>query len=97
MDTSNLSKPEEKVSVYEVIGKFLFHCQFEKNLSSKTLKAYGTDLRQFALYIKDTEDELDFKCMSKDTLKNYLQEIYHLKLKTVKRKVASLKAMLNFL
>lgn len=97
MDTNSLSKGASKTSVYEVIKTFLFHCQFEKNLSSKTLKAYSTDLKQFALYIKDTGDELNFKSMSKETLKSYLQEIFHLKPKTVKRKIASLKAMLNFL
>ncbi|MDR1644960.1 MAG: tyrosine-type recombinase/integrase [Tannerellaceae bacterium] len=97
METNNLCKSVNKMSVNEVMKNFLFHCQFEKNLNPKTLKAYDTDLKQFAAYIKDTEDELNFKCMSKGTLKNYLQEISHLKAKTVKRKIASLKAMLNFL
>lgn len=97
MDLKKTGKNEQKMSVNDAIKDFLFHCQFEKNLSSKTLRAYATDLNQFAIYIKGTEDEQSFKAMSKDTLKNYLQEIAHLKTKTIKRKVASLKAMLNFL
>jgi integrase/recombinase XerD len=97
METKNLYESVNNMSVNEVMRSFLFHCQFEKNLNSKTLRAYSTDLKQFAMYIKGTEDELNFKCMSKETLKSYLQEISHLKAKTVKRKVASLKAMLNFL
>jgi integrase/recombinase XerD len=97
MDSKRTGEEEQKMCVSKAIKDFLFHCQFEKNLSSKTLRAYATDLKQFSIYIKGTEDELSFKTMSKDTLKNYLQEISHLKPKTIKRKVASLKAMLNFL
>ena len=97
MNTENLNKNESKLSVTEIMRNFLFHCQFEKNLNSKTLSAYTTDIEQFVAFVKGTEDELNFKCMSKETLKSYLQKISHLKPKTVKRKVASLKAMLNFL
>jgi len=97
MGTNDLCESANKMGVNEVMKKFLFHCQFEKNLNSKTLRAYTTDIEQFAAFIKGTEDELNFKCMSKETLKSYLQKISHFKPKTVKRKVASLKAMLNFL
>ncbi|MDH6310074.1 integrase/recombinase XerD [Dysgonomonas sp. PFB1-18] len=97
MDIRSLGENTQDVSVNEVIRGFIFHCQFEKNLNSKTLRAYSTDLKQFAVYIKGTNDEQKFKSMSKDTLKNYLQEISYLKPKTIKRKVASLKAMLNYL
>jgi integrase/recombinase XerD len=48
MNTKKLNKNVIKMSMNEVMKSFLFHCQFEKNLSSKTLKAYGTDLNQFA-------------------------------------------------
>ncbi|MDH6306386.1 integrase/recombinase XerD [Parabacteroides sp. PF5-5] len=97
MNTRSLQESVSEMNVSEVIKGFLFHCQFEKNLSSKTLRAYTTDLKQFAAYIKGTEDEKRFKSMTKDTLKSYLQKISHLKPKTIKRKVASLKAMLNYL
>lgn len=97
MDTRGLRANIYEVNVKDVIEGFLFHCQFEKNLNSKTLRAYTTDLRQFAAFIKDTENEHRFKSMSKDTLKNYLKEISSLKPKTIKRKIASLKAMLNYL
>ena len=97
MNTESVNKNERGSSVNEIMKSFLFHCQFEKNLSSKTLKAYSTDIGQFVVFVKGTEDELNFKCMPKETLKSYLQEISHFKPKTVKRKIASLKAMLNFL
>lgn len=97
MNTKFLQEKACELGVSEVIKGFIFHCQFEKNLSSKTLRAYKTDLKQFAAYIKGTEHEKRFKSMTKDTLKSYLQKISHLKPKTIKRKVASLKAMLNYL
>ncbi|MCC8145866.1 MAG: tyrosine-type recombinase/integrase [Bacteroidales bacterium] len=97
MNANRLQKNGSEMDINEVIKGFLFHCQFEKNLSSKTLRAYTTDLEQFATYIKGTEDEKRFKSMTKDRLKSYLQKISNLKPKTIKRKVASLKAMLNYL
>ncbi|MBF0650418.1 tyrosine-type recombinase/integrase [Dysgonomonas sp. GY75] len=97
MNSKNPGKNTQEINIKEVIKGFLFHCQFEKNLSTKTLRAYTTDLEQFAIYIKGTEDEKRFKSMTKDTLKSYLQKISNLKPKTIKRKVASLKAMLNYL
>ncbi len=97
MNHRKLSEKDQVLSIDESIKGFLFHCQFEKNLNSKTLRAYATDLNQFAVYIKGTKDEHDLKRMNKETLKSYLQEISHHKPKTIKRKVASLKAMLNYL
>ncbi len=85
------------LTIQEAVGGFLFHCQYEKNLSPKTLNAYAIDLGQFSDFIKDSDNALDIKRMNKETLKNYLQQISAFKPKTVKRKIASLKAMLNYL
>lgn len=85
------------MTVDDAIREFIFHCQYEKNLNDKTLKAYKIDLIQFAMYIKDMVSSADIKQMTKETIKNYLQTIAHFKPKTIKRKIASLKAMLNFL
>lgn len=85
------------MTIDKAINEFLFHCQYEKNLNEKTLRAYKIDLNQFASYIKDTVAATDIKHMTKETLKDYLQAIADFKPKTIKRKIASLKAMLNFL
>lgn len=85
------------MTIDKAINEFLFHCQYEKNLNEKTLRAYKIDLNQFASYIKDTVAATDIKHMTKETLKDYLQVIADFKPKTIKRKIASLKAMLNFL
>ena len=34
-------------NIQESINEFMFHCQYEKNLSDKTIKAYKIDLKQF--------------------------------------------------
>ena len=96
MGSNSSSEELDKITVDEVIRKFLFYCQSEKNLNPDTLKAYATDLKQFASFLKYTKDMANFECMSKETLNKYLQKISPLKPTTIKRKVASLKAMLNF-
>ncbi len=80
-----------------VIEKFLFHCEFEKRLSSKTLKAYTTDLKQFESFLKVHYNVRDVSKVGKEELKHYIQFISTFKPKTTKRKIASAKAMFNFL
>lgn len=81
----------------EVIKDFKFHCKFEKNLSNKTMEAYTIDLNQFEQF-KDYKN-LDIKEFDKHRLKDYIQSLYELdfKAKTIKRKVAVLKAFFTYL
>jgi integrase/recombinase XerD len=80
----------------ETIKKFLFHCEFEKRLSEKTLKAYAIDLEQFRTHMFN-QGLSGISLVSKVELKKYLHSISAFKPKTTKRKVASLKAFFNFL
>ncbi len=75
------------------ISEFLWHCRFEKNLNEKTINAYATDLKQFSDYIEGTYNLFE---VTKVFLKNYLQHISRFQHKTIKRKLASLRAMLNY-
>lgn len=69
---------------------FLGYCQARKKLSSKTIKAYEIDLKQFACFCND-----DF---SKETLCHYIEAMHEqYKPKTVRRKIATLKAFTHFL
>ncbi|MDA3885877.1 MAG: tyrosine-type recombinase/integrase [Candidatus Delongbacteria bacterium] len=78
------------------VGSFLFHCKYEKNLSEKTLKAYKTDINQFKVFI--TEKGLSkVECTDKYLLRGYIKDIYKFKPKTIKRKLATLKALFNYL
>lgn len=81
----------------EVIKNFKFHCEFEKNLSQKTLQAYNIDLNQFESY-KEYQT-LDIQKFDKYILKDYIQYLYQcgFQAKTIKRKVAVLKAFFTYL
>lgn len=81
----------------QVIKDFKFHCEYEKNLSAKTLQAYAIDLNQFQEF-KDFEN-LDIKKFDKYKLKDYIQSLYtkEFKVKTIKRKIAVLKALFTYL
>ena len=78
------------------INDFLFHCKFEKNLSKKTLAAYKIDLRQFKSFCETKTDLDQLQNVDKHILKRYLETISSkFKPKTLKRKLASLKAFFN--
>ncbi len=76
------------------ITEFLIHCRFEKNLSAKTLKAYEIDLNQLNTFLVTKDRIVD---ISKDDLRNYLVLLSSLKPKSIKRKVATMKALFNYL
>jgi len=85
------------LTLSDVIEKFIFHCQYEKHLNFKTLKAYKCDLDQFRQFVSHLNQSLPIKEISKDVLKEYLKQLCLLKPKTFRRKVATVKAMFNFL
>ncbi len=76
---------------------FIDHCQFEKNLSDKTIEFYEIDLRQFQSFLKANELTSLITEIDKFALKDYLKQLSHFKPKTIKRKLATLKALFNFL
>lgn len=80
-----------------LIENFIFHCKYEKNLTEKTIKAYSSDfqqLKEFKIFF-----ELDISQVDKVLLKEYIRYLYsfNLKPKSIKRKVAVLKAFFNYL
>ena len=83
---------EDKVMNYkEQVKKYLEYCEFRKELDWNTLKAYRIDLRQFFDYAQ--EDIPD-----KHKIEDYITELHKkYKQKTVKRKIASIKAYYNYL
>lgn len=77
----------------ELISAYLQHCQIERGLSEKTIKAYRLDLSQFSRYIG-----CDLYVCDKAAIQNYLSILHNqYKIKTVKRKIASLKAFFTYL
>lgn len=76
---------------------FIDHCKYEKKLSEKTIQFYKVDLKQFARFIKTQNTTMEINEISKDEVRLYLKQISEFKPKTVKRKIATLKALFNFL
>ncbi len=76
------------------IKNYLEYCQYQKRLDQKTLKAYRIDLRQFSEHFT----ERDVQKLSSSLIENYLVTLHkNYKPKTVKRKIASLKAFFRYL
>jgi integrase/recombinase XerD len=88
----------EPMTVEEAIAQFIFHCQYEKNLSPKTLKAYSIDLRQWSEHLVADLGVTTLSAVDKAALRTYIKSLFNgLAEKSVKRKVATLKALFNFL
>jgi len=86
------------MELQEAVSQFLFHCRYEKNLSPKTLKAYSIDLRQFREYLATNLEITTLPATDKTALRAYIKSLFGpLKEKSVKRKVATLKALFHFL
>lgn len=76
------------------IQNYLEYCQLQKRLDAKTLKAYRIDLRQFQAETLTSE----ITEITPETLENYIANLHQkYKPKTVKRKIASLKAFIHYL
>ncbi len=76
------------------LSNYLTYCTAQKQLDSKTIKAYMIDLNQFLCFIEDTEIEE----LSIPILESYISSLHaHYKTKTVKRKIASTKAFFHYL
>jgi integrase/recombinase XerD len=86
------------LSVQEHVLDFISHCQYEKNLSPKTLKAYRIDLRQFDEFLERDNAGTRIDEVDKHTLRKYIKHVSAgNKPKTIKRKLATLKAFFNHL
>ncbi len=86
------------ITIDQAVQDFFIHCRYEKNLSVKTLRAYGTDLSQFAGFLVETAGARKVDQVDKHHLRAFLKTIMTTaKPKTTKRKMATLRAFFNFL
>ena len=75
------------------ITEYLEYCEYRKHLNVKSLKAYKIDLKQYDTFSCDLPEYL-----SRNTLDSFLTNLHkQYKPKTVKRKIASLKAFFHYL
>lgn len=75
------------------INSYLQYCQSQKRLDAKTLKAYKIDLNQFSEQIESH----NIQDISPALLENFIAGLHQkYKPKTVKRKIASIKALFHY-
>ncbi len=72
----------------------MVYCEYQKNLDSKTLKAYQIDLKQYSDYINRHALAFNLKT-SINAYINYMHNLY--KTKSIKRKLASIRAFYHYL
>lgn len=77
---------------------FLDYCKFEKGLSEKTLKAYLIDLRQFHDFLGRAKFKKSIRKLDKGTARKFVHSLAEkYETRSVKRKIATVKAFYNFL
>lgn len=80
-------------TINNLIADYLEYCQYRKRLDTKTLKAYRIDLTQYYFYSSELSH-----CFSRDAVDQFITRLHkQYKPKTVKRKIASLKAFFHYL
>ena len=76
------------------IKNYLEYCKSQKCLNEKTLKAYQIDLRQFS----EQNPNINITEITSNILEQYITKLHQqYKPKTVKRKIASVKALFHYL
>ena len=77
------------------ITTYLEHCKYRKRLNTKTLKAYTIDLRQYSNFCTSLHPT---DPLLRNTIDQFITTLHkQYKPKTVKRKIASLKAFFHYL
>ena len=59
----------------DAIDEFITHCEYERGLGTKTLKAYRTDLNQFLRVIQINLKLVTVHDIDRDAIRNYLKTI----------------------
>lgn len=100
IDKSNkvLYSDEDEINastkLIEATEEYLNFCKTRKNLDTKTIKSYSIDLRQFSEYIECNQ----LNWQDKKAIESYIEQLHNrYKPKSVKRKIASLKAFFHYL
>lgn len=79
------------MNTQQTLSSYLDYCKFRKELDAKTLKAYRIDLQQYFAFVACETPQ-------KNKIEQYITELHkRYKQKTVKRKIASVKAFYSYL
>ena len=74
--------------------EYINYCSNRKNLDPKTIKSYQIDLKQFNSFVERNQ----FEWIEKSSIEHYIDHMHNqYKPKSVKRKIASIKAFFHYL
>src|ERR1044072_717307 len=79
------------------IDLFLQHCEFERNFSKHTIKAYRLDLTQFRRVARGELHGDNLTGINRLLLRGYAQHLHKYKPASQRRKLAALKSLFAFL
>jgi integrase/recombinase XerC len=82
----------------EAIAKFIEYLKFEKRYSAHTLVAYENDLRQFAIFLKETYEISNLDEIQSSFVRSWLVSLMDAGLnpRSVNRKITALKSMYRY-
>lgn len=84
-------------TLHDCIAVFLNHCEFERNFSGHTVKAYRLDLAQFARFTFAKSPTSGVSAIHRSVVREYAQSLHHYSPRTQRRKLASVKSLFGFL
>ncbi len=84
----------KQITIAASLESFLSYCRFERKLDEKTIKAYRFDIEQFTA---DLQIDAKLCDVTRDYLKLWIASLSSYRYKTIKRKIASLNAFMNYL
>ena len=91
MENVKKRRRERKMRLQDKLVSYLEYCTYRKELDQKTVKAYRIDLNQYFTFVACEEPD-------KEKIEEYITELHKkYKQKTVKRKIASVKAYYSYL
>jgi integrase/recombinase XerD len=81
----------------DTIQVFLNHCEFERNLSCHTVKAYRLDLAHFTRFAAKQCQSNYADEVNRSHIREYTRSLHHYKPRTQRRKLAAIKSLFGFL
>lgn len=84
-------------TLHDCIALFLNHCEFERNFSGHTVKAYRLDLAQFGRFTLAESTTADVAAIHRSLMREYARSLHHYKPRTQRRKLAAVKSLFGFL